>query len=237
MPDPQPMEFETTQWSVVLLAANGTEEQRRAALEILCEDYWRAVFEYIRRTGKSPEDACDLAQEFFARLLEKHWLVGLKECGGRFRGFLATALRRFLVSEFRATNALKRGGGRKLISIDLLNLADNSVAGGSPEQAFDRRWALTVIDRAGGRLRGEAEATGRGPIFALVSGFLTDEPEMGVYESLASELGLSRGALAMTVHRFRLRWRELIRMEVAETLSDRSHVEEELRELMAALRG
>lgn len=230
-------DFATTQWSVVLLAAGGTEEQRRAALEALCRDYWRAVFGYIRRTGKSPEDACDLTQEFFARLLEKHWLEGLRESGGRFRGFLVTALRRFLVSEFRASHAQKRGGGRSPISIDLLALPDDSPSSGSPGEAFDRQWAMTVIERAGARLRAESEASGKGGLFARVSGFLADEPEAGAYEALASALGLSRGALAMAVHRLRLRWRELIRMEVAETLSDRAHVEVELRELMAALRG
>lgn len=237
MKESEPPDFDTSQWSVVLLVAGGTEEQRRAALETLCRDHWRAVYGYVRRTGQSKEDARDLTQEFFARLLEKHWIEGLKETGGSFRGFLFKALRRFLVSEYRASHAQKRGGGRVLIPIDLLSVPDDSPSSFSPEQAYDRHWAMTVIDRAGVRLGAEIRASGHGEVFSRVRAFLADEPERGIYEVIAGELGMSRGALAMAVRRFRLRWRELIRMEVTETLADRTHVEEELRELMAALRG
>jgi RNA polymerase sigma-70 factor (ECF subfamily) len=206
-------------------------------LATLCRDYWPAVFIYIRRQGRDEEAARDLTQEFFARLLDKEWLQGVRPEVAKFRAFLLTTVKRFLNGEYLRQTALKRGGSAQPLSLDWENLPPLAAEGLTPEQAFDRQWALAVINRAMTTLREEADAAGRGRLFAEVAEFISNEPEPGAYHRPAAVLGLSRTAVAMAVHRLRLRLRELVRTEVAQTLSDPQRVEAELRELMAALRG
>lgn len=237
MGDPRPDLFLTTQWSVVIAAGGTDDDAKRRALDALCKAYWDPIFSYVRNRGNSPEHAEDLTQEFFARLLEHDWLAGLTKEGSKFRAFLLVAVKRFLAVEYERSSAAKRGGGVAPLSMDRPGAADPASGDETPEKAFDRKWALTVIDRAVTRLQAEARASGRQELFAQISGFLASDPGPGAYEKVAQALGTSRSAVAMAVHRLRLRLREQIRAEVAETLVDRRNVEEEVRELMAALRG
>jgi len=230
-------EFQTTCWTLVLTAGSGSEEARISALNRLCSAYWTPAYAYIRRRGQGEEESRDLTQEFFSRLLEKNWLETAAPERGRFRAFLLTMLKRFLANEYDYRTSKKRGGGAEAFALDwneAPEIPDNSE---SPEKAFDRRWALTVMHRAAGRLRSEAESAGRAPLFNALSPFIAADPEPGVYEETSATFGMSKTAIAMAVHRLRLRLRELTREEVAETLSDRGNVDSEMQELMAALRG
>ncbi len=228
--------FVTTRWTVVL-QAGGSGPEKDASLATLCRDYWQPVFVYLRRHGQDEESARDLTQEFFARLLDKEWLEGLQREGPKFRAFLLVAVKRFLAVEHHRRTAQKRGGSAAALSLDTTDLPSLAAAEATPEQAFDRHWALTVINRALGNLRAEVEAAGRGRLFAVVAEYISSEPEPGAYDAAAAALGLSRAAVAMAVHRLRLRLREKVRDEVAHTLADARQVDDEMRELMAALRG
>ena len=228
--------FMTTRWTVVLQAGgNGPEKDK--SLAALCRDYWQPVFIYIRRHGHDEEGARDLTQEFFARLLEKDWLEGLRREGAKFRAFLLVAVRRFLAVEHHRRTAQKRGGGAALLPLDTADLPPLASQDATPEQAFDRHWALTVINRALDALRAETEASGRGRWFAELAEFISAEPEAGAYDAAAAALGVSRATVAMAVHRLRLRLREKVREEIAHTLADAAQIDAELRELTATLRG
>ncbi len=220
-----------------MAACEGTPESRLAALEGLCSAYWPAVFVYIRRRGKDEEEARDLTQEFFASLLEKNWLATVDQDQGRFRAFLLTLVKRFLADEHDYATRKKRGGGVPLLSLDWTNAPEVPDSQDSPELAFDRRWALTVVSRAGDRLKAEVEASGRGDLFSVLAPFVAEEPESGAYDAASGVLGMSRAAISMAVHRLRLRLRALVRAEVAETLSDPAAVDGEMQELIAALRA
>ncbi len=232
-------DFATTHWSVVLRAAKDGDSQA-AALEELCSNYWRPIYAYIRRRGHPPEDAQDLTQGFFHRLLEKGWLTDIDPDRARFRSFVLTMVSRFLANEFHRETSQKRGGGRFHFSIqdaDLENQLAADASTSSPEQDFDRRWALTVLDRAIARLRQESSPAHRAIHFERLSPFLSREADAGDYAALAAELGLTAGGVAVSVHRLRHRYRDLVREEIAETLSHPSDVDEEMRHLFAALRG
>lgn len=232
--------FVTTQWSLILGAGREGESQG-AALEQLCRTYWYPLYVYIRRRGNGPEDAQDLTQGFFARLLEKQWLDGIQENGSRFRSFLLTALNGFLADQYDRATAAKRGGNQILLSLDaaegerryLMEPATNEM----PEKIFDRRWALTVLERALTKLKEETAAAGKARQFDLLDRFLSREPGAGEYAATAVELGVSPGAVGVSVHRLRRRFRELMRAEVAETVADPAQVDTEMQELLAALRG
>lgn len=224
-----------------MLAAGGSDPARRAvALEELCRTYWYPLYAYVRRRGNGPEDAQDLTQEFFARLLEKQWLDGIEKNGSRFRSFLLSALNGFLANEYDRATAAKRGGGRQVLSLDaeqaerryLLEPATNE----TPARIFERRWALTVLDRALIRLKDETAAAGKARQFDHLNPFLSREPAPNEYASVATELGISSGALGVSVHRLRQRYRELVRAEIANTVADLAQVDAEMRDLFAALR-
>jgi RNA polymerase sigma factor (sigma-70 family) len=236
MVDHGPDLFVTTQWTLVFAAGGSDDDAKAKALSALCSAYWGPVYAYIRRRGASSEEAKDLTQEFFSRLLRNEWLSGLTREGSKFRAFLLVAVKRFLVVEYERRSALKRGGGDTPLSLDDARLDIAICSEDTPERAFDRRWALTVIDRAAGRLLNEARASGRENLFARVSGFLAVDPEPGAYEEAARDLGISRASVAMAVHRLRLRLREQVRAEVSETLSNKRQVDDEVRDLMVALR-
>lgn len=231
--------FASTHWSVILAASHSDPVQQAAALEQLCRTYWYPVYSYIRRRGNGPENAEDLAQEFFARLLEKQWLEGVERNGSRFRSFLLTALNGFLANEYDRATAAKRGGGRTILSLDAEDAErrylQEPCTTETPEGIFDRRWALTVLDRALSRLKEETAATGKARHFELLNPFLSRTPEPGEYAPIAAELGVSSGALGVAVHRMRQRYRELVRAEIADTLTDPSRVDEEMSQLFAAL--
>ena len=229
--------FQTTCWTLVLTAGSGGEADRKEALNKLCTAYWPPAYAYIRRRGNGDEESRDLTQEFFARLLEKNWLESAVPERGKFRAFLLTMLKRFLANEHDFRTAEKRGGHTVILPLELVGGLEVADPSATPEQAYDRRWALTVMMRASARLHEEAVAAGKGPLFSALAPFIAAEPEPGVYEMTGAAFGMSKAAVGMAVHRMRLRLRELTRSEVAETLSERGSVDAELQELMAALRG
>ena len=234
-------QFTTTHWTVVLAAGGSDPAQQAAALEELCRSYWYPLYAYVRRRGNGPEDAQDLTQEFFARLLEKQWLDGVQKNGSRFRSFLLSALNGFLANEYDRASAVKRGGGRQILSLDA-ELAEQRyslepVTNETPEKIFDRRWALTVLDRALARLKEETAASGKAPQFELLSPFLSREPAVGEYAAISTELAVSSGAVGVSVHRLRQRYRELVRTEISETVAEPAQVDAEMRDLFAALRS
>lgn len=232
--------FVSTQWGVVLAAGGPDPELQAAALEHLCRTYWGPLYAYVRRRGNGPEDAQDLVQEFFARLLEKRWLEGIERNGSRFRSFLLHALNGFLANQYDRVRAAKRGGGLERVPLDAeeaeRGYSQALVTESTAEQVYDRRWALTVLEMAMNRVKQEVAGTGKERPFEILSPFLSREPEPGEYAAAASALGISAGAVGVSVHRLRQRYRECVRSVVAETVSDPAQVDEELTALLAVLR-
>ena len=233
--------FATTHWSVVLAAAHRGSRESEEALAALCETYWYPLYAYVRRRGHTANDARDLTQEFFAVLLEKGYLQAADRERGRFRSFLLTALKRFLAKERDRAKAQKRGGGRGLISLDVRAGEDRYALEPShdwtPERVYERRWALTLLDEAMAQLRQRYAADKKPLVFERLKAFLTGEGQGTSYSEIGGELGMSEGAVKMAVHRLRQRYREVLRTEVAQTLADLQDVDEELKHLLAAVRG
>ncbi len=231
--------FVTTRWSVVLAAGLETGSRGADALESLCRAYWFPLYAYIRREGRSPEDAQDLTQEFFSRLLARGDFAVARPEKGRFRSYLLGALKHFLADERDRASAAKRGGGETIFSLDAENPEARyalEISGGEPtEREFDRRWATAILDQALVRLRAEFSDAGKQSMFDVLKPFLSAPPGRGEYDDAAVRLEMSAGAVAVTVHRLRQRYGELVRAEVAETVSDPGEVETELRQLFAAL--
>ncbi|MDD5262215.1 MAG: sigma factor [Methylacidiphilales bacterium] len=230
--------FVTTRWTVVLAAGRRSDTQARAALEQLCATYWFPLYAYVRRRGHTKEEAEDLTQDFFARFLEKNYLEGLSAERGRFRAFLLASLKHFLANEWDKSQRQKRGGGAAHFSLDW-QTADTKfqVAASnesSPEKIFDREWAVALLGKVINRLQEECEAEGRGKQFAELKGFLSAGTSGESYKQAALQLGQDEGALRVAAHRLRKRYRILLRDEIAQTLSDPSQVEEELRSLFGA---
>ncbi len=230
--------FKTTHWSVVLDAGGGDPAQAGSALAALCQTYWYPLYSYVRRLGHGPDDAKDLTQEFFARLLEKQWVAQVDASRGRFRSFLLTALKHFLANEWRRTQTVKRGGRQRLLSLDDTAEALNAGEPASdltPEKLYERRWALRLFERALSRLERDYQAAGRQDVYQALKEFLSADAKDGEYTQLGQRLGLSRGAVAAAVHRLRQRYRELVREEIAQTVTDEAGLEDEMRSLLAAL--
>jgi RNA polymerase sigma factor (sigma-70 family) len=238
-PDSGAAQFAPTRWSVVLGAARGDSTHARESLEHLCRNYWPPIYAFVRRQGHSPHDAQDLTQEFFARLLEKHWLADVQQSKGRFRSFLLASVKHFLANEWDKARAQKRGGGQTLIPIDT-NSIETSI-GVEPasaltaEKLFDRRWALTLLDHVLHRLGEEFTNDGKGALFEQLKPTLTEASRSVPYAEIATKLSMSEGAVKVTVHRLRQRYRELVREEIAATVASRAEVEDEIRNLFAAL--
>ncbi len=231
--------FNTTHWSVVLEAGGSDSPEAAAAIASLCHIYWYPLYAYVRRQGHSFADAQDLTQEFFARLLERNYLQLADQKRGRFRTFLLTSLKYFLINEWRKMNCEKRGGGQQLISLDVeatetrfrAEPADHR----TPDKAFERQWAMAVLTRVLDQLQAEFAAAGRGPVFEELKSSLTGEENESSYAEIGGRLGMKEGNLKVTVHRLRRRYRELLRKEVSLTVDDPNLVDEEIRELFAAL--
>jgi RNA polymerase sigma-70 factor (ECF subfamily) len=233
--------FCTTQWSVVLTAGAANSAQAGAALETLCQAYWRPVYVFARRRGHDVESARDLTQEFFARLLEGDWLRPADPQRGRFRSFLLRCLSRFLVDEWRKTNARKRGGGFTVFSLDESRdenwLEGEPVDAFTPEQAYDRHWAEAVVARANARLRRSYVADGQAERFEALKGYLAAGHEPASYAEVAAQLGLTVAAVKSAIYKLRQRYGDAIRAEISETVSRPEEVETELRHLLDALGG
>jgi RNA polymerase sigma-70 factor (ECF subfamily) len=236
---PRRSRFETTRWSLVLAVAGDASTEARVALATLCTSYWYPLYAYVRRQGYSAEDAQDLTQGFFARLLEKNVVDDARRERGRFRSFLLAAMKHFLLNEAEHRRALKRGGGRTLQSLDVegaearysRELTDRC----TPDVLFDRSWARSVLERVLARLRGEWTNAGKAVEFDRLKPCLTGEPLHGGYRDLGRELGLSEGAVKVKVHRFRRRYRYLLREEIGETVLTDDAVEDEIRHLFRVL--
>ena len=233
-----PSKFQTTSWSLVLTAGHDPAVDSRPALARLCETYWNPVFAFIRRSGYDRDQAQDLTQGFFVLLVEKNFLEVADPQRGRFRSFLLTAVKRFLSNERDRLHAMKRGGGETHVSIDVNADALYAPVGAesdTPESLFERRWALSLLEHAMAKLRAEFSAVGRDRQFETLSPFINRESMGTRYEEVATELGVSAGALRTVVHRMRRRYRELLRAEIAETVASPEDIDEEIRFLMSVL--
>jgi RNA polymerase sigma-70 factor (ECF subfamily) len=234
---PPPAGFATTRWSVVLAAGAGDPSQARAALATLCQRYWYPLYAFVRRQGHSADDSQDLTQEFFARLIEKDWLGQVAPERGRFRSWLLASVRHFLANEWNRLHTQKRGGGAALFSLDETDAEGRYLheppGVSDPEQLFDRRWAMTLLDGVIAALEAEMRAAGKTAQFDAVKGALIGGQVD--YPAVAAQLGASEGAVRVAVHRLRERYRELLRAAVADTVDSPAEVEAELRHLFAAL--
>jgi len=235
-------EFTQTHWTVVLAAAQDSSPTACAALEKLCSAYWYPLYAYVRRNGRNPHDAQDVVQEFFARLLERKHLKHADQNRGRFRTFLLTSLKNFLINEWKKANREKRGGGQRILSLDDTEAAETRfVAEGAsaqtPDCQYDRSWALAILARVLDRLQAEFVEGGKTKEFEELRTFLTGDENVGPYAEISQRLGISEGNLKVKVHRLRQRYREILREEVAPTVDDGRLVNEEIRELRAALSG
>jgi len=223
----------------VLTAARSDTTRACAALEKLCETYWYPLYAYVRRHGHSPEDAQDLTQAFFARLLERNWLDRADQQRGRFRSFLLSAMNHFLADEWDKAKAQKRGGGLAPLPLEFdaaeTRYIHEPVDRVTPEQNYERRWALTLLDEVLRRLRLEYEQEGKAELFATLHPCLVGDRSSHPYVELAVKLDASEGAVKSAVHRLRLRYRQLLRYEIAQTVAEPGEVEEELRHLFAVL--
>jgi RNA polymerase sigma-70 factor (ECF subfamily) len=230
--------FATTRWSVVLAAGKRGRPESRHALAELCEAYWYPLYAEARRRGRSAEDASDLVQGFFARLLEKNDLAAADPTRGRFRSFLLAAFGHFLANEWDRQHARKRGGGRKAVPLDVAEgesrYRREAAHDETPERIYDRRWALSLIDRALARLRDECARAGKAALFETLEPALSGN-RAASYAELAESLGMTEGAVKTAVHRLRTRCGAIVREEVAETVSRPEEIDEELGHLFAAL--
>lgn len=231
--------FATTRWSVVLEARDGEGVRARLALEFLCEAYWYPLYAYTRRRGYDAQRAQDLTQAFFADLLERDTLRAVDPEKGRFRSFLLASTRNFLAHDRDRRQALKRGGGVSTVSINQEEAEERfSVEPATeldPEQLFERRWGLLLMERAMDRLRSQLEDGGRSGLFQALQPFLTGTTQTS-YREVAEELSMSVGAVKVAVHRLRRRYGELLRQEISQTVVDGTQVDDELRYLLTQIR-
>jgi len=231
--------FPATRWSVVLAAKHREQPESAQALETLCRNYWYPLYVFVRSSGWAPADAEDLTQEFFARLLEKNYLRVVEPHKGRFRTFLRFALKRFLAKEWERLGAAKRGHGQRPVAFDAAlaeeRFATECAGTLSPDQLYDRQWALSLLNDAVARLALEYEAAGKAGLFAQLRPYLTAERGSIPYGSIATALGLSESTARVTHHRLRKRFREVFRETVADTVSSAAEAENEIREVLAVL--
>jgi RNA polymerase sigma-70 factor (ECF subfamily) len=234
-------DFHTTRWTVVVAAGQRHTSESDAALEELCRTYWFPLYAYVRRRGHSKEDAEDLTQAFFARFLGRNYLDRLSAERGRFRAFLLASLKHFLANEWDKSQRQKRGGDVMHLSLDWQNTDMQFQAAvasePSPDKEFDREWAVALLAKVIERLGVECATAGRVRQFEELKVFLTSEKGAVPYTPAANALGIDEGAVRVAVHRLRKRYRELLRDEITQTVSDPSQVEEEMRALLVAIAG
>lgn len=231
--------FATTRWSLVLAAGESDSDVSARALEELCAQYWYPLYAYARRRGYDTEDARDLTQSFFAKLLEKRDLRTADPTRGRFRTFLLSSMKNFLAGEWRKDNTLKRGGAVEILPLDF-DSAEESYGLEpshelSPEAIYERRWALGLLERAVTDLQSQYAQAGNLELFDALKGFLGGEDDVLPYSELSRRLGQSEGTLRTAVSRLRSRWRKRLRELVAETVGEESEVQDELRSLIASV--
>ena len=234
-------QFTTTHWSVVVAAGDAALPEAVEALEILCRAYWYPLYAYVRRRGHSPEDAQDLTQDFFQRLLASDWIARADQAKGRFRTFLLCGLKNFLANEWQKSGRLKRGAGKIFVALDGLEAEERyrvePAELASADKLFERRWALTLLEAVLQRL--EAEQAGPNAIeqFSALREVLVGEPSDEGYAALARQFGVAENTVKSWVHRLRVRYRELLREAVAQTVDGSEEVQDELRFLARVLTG
>ena len=237
---PGPVPFTTTHWSVVL-EAQGESPAAQEALEKLCRTYWRPIYSFVRRQDVGPEEAEDLTQGFFAELLEHGNLSAVRKEKGRLRSFLLGAAKHFLVDERRHAMAIKRGKGQRLIPLEELSLDQRTqMEPTNPvtaEQIYERRWASTLLEHVLSRLRDEYRRAGNAALFDSLKQLLPDEPGALSQADVARQLGMTENAVRQAFHRFRQRYRSILREEIAHTVATPGDIEDELRHLISVLRG
>jgi RNA polymerase sigma factor (sigma-70 family) len=228
--------FRTTHWSVVLAAAERGSPGADEALARLCQAYWYPLYAFIRRRGHGPEEAEDLTQEFFARLVDKNYLMGITVEGGKFRSYMLTVLKHFLTNEWERAQTQKRGGGKNAFSMDDETAEERykfePVDHMTPENIFERRWALTLLDQVMARLRDEYATGGKAELFDRLRPCLSGAERLIPYAELGATVGLSESAVKVAVHRLRKRYGELLRVEIGDTVSGPEEIEEEIRHLI-----
>lgn len=232
--------FQTTRWSVVKAAGRDPQSREaRDALAKLSQAYWFPIYSFIRRQGHSPQDAEDLTQEFVTRLIEKNYLAEIDASKGRFRSFLLACLRHFLSNEYDRVKAQKRGGGKRLIELDALAAESRyqmePATHLSPDRLFDRRWAIELLDRTLSALREDYAARGQATLFEGLRHVLQGDSGNPDQATLAQQLGMTAGAVKVAISRLRSRYRELLRQEVAQTVSTDDELRAEMGELLACL--
>jgi RNA polymerase sigma-70 factor (ECF subfamily) len=239
---PRRASFPTTRITLIDAARSGLNPRAREALSALCHAYWYPIYACVRRFGFSPDEAEDLTQGFFTRVLQKNYLRDFERSRGRFRSFLLGSLKHFIANERDAARTLKRGGARPPLPLDdLLHVAERRYSLEprdtlTPERIFDRQWALALLARVFDQLQAEAAVSGKGEQFEHLKGLLAGEDDGIGYRALAIELGTTEGALKVAIHRLRQRFKERLRQEIADTVADPDDVGDELRYLLAALR-
>ncbi len=230
--------FATTRWTLVAAAGRDSTPESRQALAELCEAYWYPLYAFVRRKGHQSAEAQDLTQSFFAELLEKERLQLADPTRGRFRSFLLASLQHFLANQTRHARAVKRGGDRQTLSFDFVQGEERYLHEPShdltPERIFERRWATALLDKTVARLRGEFVASDKLALFEQLAPHLGGDTGAS-YDQIASQLGMTEGAVKVAVHRLRKRCRELLRAEIAQTVATSEDVEEELRTLFRAV--
>jgi RNA polymerase sigma factor (sigma-70 family) len=232
-----PSQFVTTHWSMVLAAKDRDSPQAREALAGLCATYWYPLYAFVRRQGNNAEDAQDLTQEFFARLLETDFLRAVERSKGQFRSFLLACCKHFLSNERDRAGAQKRGGGRLQAPLNF-EVAESKYTQESAlpaEKLFERRWALTLLDQVLIRLREEFIGLGKKDFFERLKVYLTGDRSGLSYEEFGKQFGMTEGAVKVAVHRLRRRYRELLREEIGRTVDGAEQVENEIRELFTIL--
>jgi RNA polymerase sigma-70 factor (ECF subfamily) len=231
--------FLTTHWSVVTAAGHGDSSRARVALEKLCRTYWYPLYTFVRRLGHRPHDAEDLVQGFFAQCVEKNYLGAADSAKGRFRSFLLLALKRFLANQHDRDRAQKRGGPMPPFSLDSLTAEQRYALEPadqlSADRLFERRWALTLLDNVLACLRDEYADAGRLEVFETLKDALGGAGRETPYATLAKQLGTTVGAVKVSVHRLRRRYRELLESEIAHTVGSPEEVADERRYLLGVL--
>jgi RNA polymerase sigma factor (sigma-70 family) len=234
-----PAIFRTTHWSVVL-EAQGESPAAQQALEKLCRTYWRPIYSFVRRQGVRPEDAEDLTQGFFALLLERKDLNTVRKEKGRLRSYLLTSVKHYLINEQSRAMAIKRGEGQRLIPLDDFRQHERAsfepTDAASADHMYERHWAVAVLDQVLACLGDEYRAAGNMRLFDQLQKSLTDEPDRPSQANIAHELGMTENAVKQALHRLRVRYRELLREEIAHTVMVPEDIEDELRHLIVVLR-
>jgi len=230
--------FATTRWTMVVAAGREDSAGTREALEYLCRRYWSPLYFYLRRRGYDRSVAEDSVQGFFAHLLENQGLRSVKPQKHKFRSFLLASLKNFMADEWRRTQAERRGGGMRVLPLEFeeaeASYSLEPVDRFSADKLFDRSWAMTVIAGAMEVLRREYTKADKGGLFEQLKGHITTEPDPGFYRQSAARLDMSEGAIRVAAHRLRRRLRELIRAEIAETVTTAEQLDEEIGDLFAA---